>query len=217
MTPREHDDLRDLVLAGAQRIRPVDSYRRLASVGVAVLVVAAITAGVAGIVNLRGAGDDGSAAAPTQSSPAASPRPTAPASPRPTPTMPPEWCEPSDFPRASLPEAPLPAPGEKLTLKQDPCLTAQSLLGTYTWLESQGIDADLIQGFQSVAGIEPWTAPRADGSGNCILIRGDDRNSWGTIACDSTEAPATVERTVDASVLRFELENGAIAVEAVSP
>lgn len=215
MTPREHDDMRDLVLAGAQRIRSADSYRRLASVGVAVLVVAVITGGVAAIVNVRGAGD-GTAVAPTHSSPTASPRPTPLASPRPTPPVPPEWCEPSDFPRASLPEAALPAPGEHLTLEQDPCLTAKSLLGTFTWLESQGIDADLVQGFQSVAGIEPWTAPRADGSGNCILIRGNDRNSWGTIACDSTAVAATVERTVEDSVLRFDIENGAIAVNVVS-
>jgi len=135
----------------------------------------------------------------------------------PTPTMPPEWCEPADFPRASLAGAALPNPGEQLTLKPDPCLTAKSLLGTYTWLVDKGIDAALIQGFQSVAGIEPWTAPLTDGSGRCILIRADDRNGWGTIACDSTSSPATVERTAGSSTLRFTIGNDAIAVQSTPP
>ena len=157
MTPREHDDMRDLLLAGAQRIRPASSYRRLATVGVAVLIVAAVTGGVAAVVIGRGAPDDDVAVAPTHSSPTKSPVPTPFSSPSPTFTMPPEWCEPSDLPLASLPGAALPAPGEHLTLELDPCLTAKSLLGTYFSLEGQGIDADLIQGFESVAGIEPWT------------------------------------------------------------
>jgi hypothetical protein len=217
MTPQEHGDMRDLVLAGAQRIQPADSHHRLTAVGVAALIVVAIVGGVAAIVNGRGIIDDAPAVAPTHSTPTTLPPTTLPTSPSPTPTMPPEWCEPSQFPRASLSEAHLPAPGERLALEQDPCLTAKSLLGTYTWLEDQGIDADLIQGFQSIAGIEPWTAPLADGTGTCILIRGDDRNSWGTIACDSTGLPATVERTVDGLVLRFVIENGVIAVYATSP
>ncbi len=126
--------------------------------------------------------------------------------------MPPEWCEPSDFPRAWLPDATLPAPGEHIALAPDPCLSVKSLLGSYAWLEDQGIDADLIQGFQSVAGIEPWIAPLADGSGGCILIRADDRNGWGMIACDSPGAPAMIEQTVDGSTLRFVTENGVVGV-----
>lgn len=137
--------------------------------------------------------------------------------PGPTPTMPPEWCRPSDFPLASLTGAPLPAPGDHLTLELDPCLTVKSLLGSYAWLEDQGIDADLIQGFQSVAGIEPWIAPRADGSGSCILIRADNDNGWATIACDSLIVPARIERMVDGQALRFVTEDDAIAVYVASP
>ncbi|MDW4572209.1 hypothetical protein R8Z57_05380 [Microbacterium sp. M3] len=138
-------------------------------------------------------------------------------SPGPTPTMPPEWCEPADFPRRSLPEATLPARGDHLILQLDPCLTVKSLLGSYSWLESQLIDADLIQGFRNVAGIEPWIAPLADGTGRCILIRADTRNGWREIVCDAPDTPATVERTVDGSALQFRIENDAIAVYATPP
>ncbi|WP_109209149.1 MULTISPECIES: hypothetical protein [Microbacterium] len=132
-------------------------------------------------------------------------------------TMPPDWCEPREFPEASLDGAAAPAPGEHLTLPADPCLTAKSLLGSYSWLEDQGIDADQIQGFQAVAGIEPWTAPLADGTGHCILLRADDHNGWGKIACDTPGGSASVERTVDGASLRFSLERDAVVVYTLSP
>jgi len=213
MTPREHDDMRDLVLAGTQRIRPSRSYRRLAAVGVAVVVIAGVAGGVAAIVAGRDARDDSAPVGPTITSPPVPPAP----SPTPTPTMPPEWCEPKDFPQASLPQLPLPAPGETLVLPSDPCLTAKTLLGSYSWLEDQGIDADLIQGFQGVGGIESWTAPLADGSGACILIRAANHNGWGTIECDSAGTPAVVNETVQDTPLRFVIEDGAIVVRAPSP
>lgn len=205
MTPREHDDMRDLVLAGAQRIRPVLPTRRLASAVISVVIVAAITGGVAAMVNARVAPHEAPAVAPTDSSP------------QPWPAADPPACEPSNFPEASLPGIALPVPGGRVTLEEDPCLTVKSLLGSIPWLENQGIDAELIQGYESVADIQPWTAPLADGSGSCILIRGGDRNGWGPIACDSTSAPATVERTTDGSVLRFVIENDAITVYATAP
>ena len=133
-----------------------------------------------------------------------------------TPTMPPESCEPAEFPRASLPPADAPAPGEYLTLEPDPCLTVKSLLGWYMWLEEQGIDADLIQGFQSVAGLEPWIAPLADGSGRCIVM-GSSAGGSGAVACDSAGTPATMERSADGSVLRFVIDKNAIAVSAAAP
>lgn len=223
MTPREHDDMRDLVLAGAQRIRPARHYRRVASIGLAVIVVAAITGGVAAIINGRGAVDDGPVVAPTQVAPTESSTPRPMISPSPTPTMPPEWCEPVDFPEASLPQAATPAPGQRLVLQQDPCLTGKSLLGSYEGLENQGVDADLIQGFQRVAGItrylaiESWTAPLSDRSGMCILFRNDNGNGWQRFACDAPGAPATLTRTVNGTVLRFVIEDGAVVVYATSP
>ncbi|WP_203579382.1 hypothetical protein [Microbacterium hibisci] len=140
-----------------------------------------------------------------------------PMSPSPTPTMPPHWCKPAELPRASLPEAVLPAPEDRVILEPDPCLTARSLLGWGLWLEDQGIDSSLIQGFQSVAGLRPWIAPLADGSGRCIIVGWADGGGSGTVACDSAGVPATVERTADESVLRFLIEDGGIAVYAVSP
>ncbi|MDR7183016.1 hypothetical protein J2X85_000039 [Microbacterium trichothecenolyticum] len=136
--------------------------------------------------------------------------------PSPTPTMPPESCEPAEFPRASLPPADAPAPGVYLTLEPDPCLTVKSLLGWYMWLEEQGIDADLIQGFQSVAGLEPWIAPLADGSGRCIVM-GSSAGGSGAVACDSAGAAAKMERSADGSVLRFVIDKNAIAVSAAAP
>ncbi|MBW9111162.1 hypothetical protein JNB63_19805 [Microbacterium trichothecenolyticum] len=96
-------------------------------------------------------------------------------------------------------------------------MTAKSLLGSYTWLEDQGIDADLIQGFQSVGGVEPWTAPLADGSGDCILIRADDDNGWRDIACDSPGVPAEVERTVDGAILRLTIGVDGVVAQVTSP
>jgi len=135
----------------------------------------------------------------------------------PTPTVPPEWCTPTDLPRASLPGVALPAPGEHVTLQLDPCLTAKSLLGSYSWLKDQWINADLIQGFESVADIEPWIAPRTDGSGSCLLIRADDSNGWREISCDSPDAPATVERTLEGSTLHFVIENDRAVAYVTSP
>ena len=178
-------------------------------VGVAVLVVLLTGCAATSEADVRAASV--SPAKPSQEVSAESP--TLPGS---TPTMPPEWCKPAELPSASLPAAALPAPGEHLTLERDPCLTAQSLLGWGMWLEDQGIDSSLIQGFQSVAGLGPWTAPLADGSGRCIIVGSADGHSSGTVACDSAGVPATMERSAGDSVLRFVIENGAIAVYAAS-
>lgn len=47
MTPREHDDVRSLLLAGAQRIRPAASRRTILSAAVSLIVVAGVVGGVA--------------------------------------------------------------------------------------------------------------------------------------------------------------------------
>jgi hypothetical protein len=47
LTPREHSEMRDLVLAGTQRIRPAESHRtQLVAAGVALILVGAVTGGV---------------------------------------------------------------------------------------------------------------------------------------------------------------------------
>lgn len=47
LSPREHDELRDLVLAGTQRIRPAGVHRaQFAAAGVALVLVGAVTGGV---------------------------------------------------------------------------------------------------------------------------------------------------------------------------
>jgi len=211
MTPREHDDMRDLLMAGAERIRPAASRRAQVSAALAVAVVAGVIAVVATVTS-----NLGTDAEPAIDGP--SPTRTATQGPTPSRTLPPvaEGCEPRDFPRASLPAAPPPGPGGRLSLEPDPCLTAHSLLGSATWLEDQGIDTWAIQGFQGVADIEPWIADLKDGSGRCILLRADDHNGWGEIACDAGLVPASVERVVGDLVLRFEIEDDAVAVSATA-
>jgi hypothetical protein len=49
LTATEHSDLRDLVIAGAQRIRPARRARTVASVAVAVVLIAGLTGGAIGI------------------------------------------------------------------------------------------------------------------------------------------------------------------------
>ena len=177
--------------------------------GAALLVVVLLTGCAATEADVRAASV--SPATPSREVSAESP-----ISPRPTPTMPPEWCKPAELPRASLPAAALPSPGDHLTLELDPCLTARSLLGWGMWLEDQGIDSSRIQGFQSVAGLRPWTAPLADGRGRCIIMGSADGTGTGTVACDSAGVPATMERSAGGSLLRFVIENSAIAVYAAS-
>ena len=58
LSAREHDEMRDLVLAGTQRIRPAGSHRaQFVAVGVSLILVGAVTGGVI-TATLR---DDGSA------------------------------------------------------------------------------------------------------------------------------------------------------------
>jgi len=127
-----------------------------------------------------------------------------------------DGCEPADLPAASLPYAELPAPDAVLTPPPDPCLTAHSLLGSATWLEEHGVDSASVQGFQAVAGIEPWTASLNDGSGSCILLRRDDRNGFADVDCRSDGTAPSVEREVDGAVVRFSNEGGGVEVTVSS-
>lgn len=93
LSPREHTDMRDLVLAGAQRIKPAGAHRAaFAAAGVALVLVGVITGGALTAAGLFGSGPDvGPVASPsatvTSTTPVATPSalPTAPSA---TPDIP---------------------------------------------------------------------------------------------------------------------------------
>lgn len=83
LTPREHAEMRDLVLAGTQRIRPAGSHRaQLTAAAVALVLVGAVTGGAITTATLMGTQQD---AGPV-SSPAPTPTPTPSVTPTPSPT-----------------------------------------------------------------------------------------------------------------------------------
>lgn len=84
LTPREHDELRDLVLAGTHRIKPVGAHRmQIIAASVALVLVAGVTGGAVATASMLGS-------APVQpavtSTPAPSPSPTSLSSPSTSPT-----------------------------------------------------------------------------------------------------------------------------------
>ncbi|NLP83741.1 hypothetical protein HF576_07770 [Microbacterium sp. CFH 90308] len=85
LSPREHADMRDLVMAGAQRIRPVGKHRMQIVAGAAAFVLIAGIAGgaVATATLLRSDANPAPVATPTRSD---LPAPTVPATPTPAPT-----------------------------------------------------------------------------------------------------------------------------------
>lgn len=88
LTPREHTEMRDLVLAGAQRIRSEDRRRtRIVAGAVALALIGVVSGGAITTAALLGS-DARPAPAPTASrtEPEPSPRPTAEPTPTPTPT-----------------------------------------------------------------------------------------------------------------------------------
>ncbi len=210
LTPREHDDMRDLLLAGTQRIRPAGSHRFLISAGVAIVLIAGTVAGVTATA-LYGPRQDGSALSPR-------PAPTLTDEAAPTPA--PEPAEVIEVPgagtaarmRAVLP----PAPGTYLSLRQDPILDDRLILGTSASLDAQGIDVSSAHGFQSVDTIHPWTANLKDGSGKCILIRQNySTGGWSAIVCDAHGVPASVEREIDGALMRFTISGDAVDVYGI--
>ncbi|MGK3953597.1 hypothetical protein ACLKM7_14885 [Microbacterium sp. I2] len=87
LSPREHADMRDLVMAGAQRIRPVGRHRMQIVAGAAAFVLIAGIAGgaVATATLLRSNANPAPVATPTRSeSPAPSPSATPTSAPTPT-------------------------------------------------------------------------------------------------------------------------------------
>lgn len=89
LSPREHDDLRSTVLAGARRIKPVGAHRtQLIAASVALVLVAGVAGGAWATASLLGSGP-----VPAVTSP----------SPTPTSTPTPEPTEPSEpAPRAAV-------------------------------------------------------------------------------------------------------------------
>ncbi|MFH8250107.1 hypothetical protein ACH3VR_07060 [Microbacterium sp. B2969] len=205
MSPREHDDMRDLLIAGTQRIRPAVSRRAWVSVGIAAILVGATVGGVA----------TAALNTPRHGTPPASPAPSSTPTSTPIPTRTSDEVIPFD-PNAlepTLPDLAAPAEGTHVTPPPDPPQDARVMLGTRSWLDEQGIDFMSAQGFQRVAGIQAWTAPLTDGTGWCILIRKDfSGGGFSEVACDADGAPARVEREVDGALLRFTIVGDAIDV-----
>lgn len=95
LTPREHSEMRDLVLAGAQRIRPAGDRRvRIAAGAVALVLIGVVSGGAVTTAALLGS-DARPAPAPTVSETEPVPTPT----PTPTPT-------PEPAPEPTAPAAP---------------------------------------------------------------------------------------------------------------
>lgn len=215
LTPREHDDMRDLLLAGTQRIRPAVSRRAWLSAAVAIVLVAGAVGGVvATAVNIAPRGDARVASDPTATPP--------PAEPDPHPVMPDPGhvardpnstqIDPGEVMPTTTTVEP-PAPGAHLRLQPVPIYDDRLILGTASSLEAQGIDVPSAQGFQSVGSIHPWIANQKDGTGRCLLIRQDyDGGGWSEIVCDAGGVPASVEREVDGRTLLFTIVDGAVDV-----
>jgi hypothetical protein len=210
LSAREHDDMRDLLIAGTQRIRPAASHRARLSAGVAALLVAGTVAGVTATVFYTERQND------------------APANPSPTPVLT-EEVQPTPIAGEGevirvptggevtrLPAVFAPTPGSFLALPPDPVLNVRVLLGSGVWMVENGIDSGSAQGFQSVGAIHPWTADLQDGSGRCILIKSDYAGGgWSDVVCDAEGLPATLERELDGQTLVFTIGDHAVDVYAV--
>ncbi|WP_243076669.1 hypothetical protein [Microbacterium sp. SS28] len=116
-----------------------------------------------------------------------------------------------------LPAETLPAVGGQAILRPDPTLTWESLNGALTWVEDQGLEMRSLQGFQRAGTVQPWTAEKADGSGTCILLRTHDGSIFDQLGCESDVAPASVERALAGSILRFTIDGAAIVVSVEAP
>ncbi len=203
LTPREHDDMRDLLLAGTQRIRPAASHRAKIAAAFAVVLVAGTVGGITATALY--APERGDPPAAVEPSPALTPR--APIVTEPSDPTSPWWLT------ASVPP---PARGTHSSLDPVPGYDDQLILGSGIWLEAQGIDIASAQGFQSVGLIHPWIADMQHGGGQCILIRKDySTGGWSEVVCDTAGAAASVERRVDGVLLRFTIADGRIDVFAL--
>lgn len=111
MTPREHSEMRDSILAGAQRIHSAGQRRmQMIAASVAFVLVAGISGGAVATAALLGSGiDDGPVATPTET---AEPSPTA------TPTLTPE-----PTPEPTVPVTP-PAPAQAVVAFGSECENA---------------------------------------------------------------------------------------------
>jgi len=220
LTPREHDDMRDLLLAGTQRIRPASAPRARIAAGAALVLVAATIGGVAATAQFTAHRIE----QPVGPSPSPTPRVIIPFdaghAPEETPPLEPSgvgqeiWTPHGDVTR--LPAASPPTAGTHLALPKDPVLTIRALLGLGAWLDENGFDSATAQGYQSVWRVSPWTAELADGSGTCLLMRADYAGGgWSEAVCDGPGAPAVIEREVDGRLLRFTVDGDVVDVYAM--
>ncbi len=211
LTPREHDDMRDLLIASTQRIRPAKSSRVRVSTAVAIVLVAGAVGGVATAALNTGRQDGspvGGDPTPTITQPNPAISDPGPAVPAPDSTE----IEPGEVMPTTTTVA-APAEGTHLSLQPVPIYDNRLILGTGNSLDSQGIDVRSAQGFQSVGLIHPWIADLKDQTGQCILIRRDYvTGGWTEIVCDENGVPASVEREVDGALLRFTITGDVVDV-----
>lgn len=220
LTPREHDDMRELLIAGTQRIRPARSNRVRISTALAIVLVAGAVGGVA--TAALNAGRDGARVggepapgitepSPTDTEPDPAIRDPGPSVPAPDSTE----MDPGEVMPTTTTVDP-PAPGTHMSLEPVPIYDNRLILGTSNSLDAQGVDTRSAQGFQSVGHIHPWIADLKNGEGQCILIRNNyTTGGWSEIVCDEDGQPASVEREVDGALLRFTIVDDGIQVYGV--
>jgi hypothetical protein len=229
LTRREHDDMRDLLMAGTQRIRPATS-RRLRIAGLVAVVLVAATVGAVTATALSG-DRLGAPAGPPSPGVTHAPTPSHAPTQAPAPSQTPVLAQPTPMSATGedvegvgghwtrLPAIFPPAPGTHIVLEPDPVLTSRRfILGTSVALDEQGIDVESAHGLQSVDSLHPWIADLKDGTGKCILMRTDYRTGgWSDVVCDAPGVPAVVvrERERDGALLRFTIVGDAIDVYGV--
>jgi len=208
MTPREHNDMRDLLLASTQRIRPTGARRALIAASLALILVGGVVGAIAATAL--------NASSQVASSPTGEPTTTVACTPSATPSATPLADGPYNVTRQ--PSVPLPEAGGHVTLQPDPGLTGSNLLGALEWAIDRGLDVTTLQGFRRAGTFEPWTAKTSDGCGSCILIgTGGGGLVWDQLACEYNGVPPSVERPVDGSVLRFTVDGEVSDVYAKEP
>jgi hypothetical protein len=192
LTPRERSELRDLVLAGAQRIRPADRRRsRIAAGAIALVLVGAVGGGAVTTAALLGS-DARPAPTTSRTEPAPTPTPTPTPTPEPTPEPTPQPTAP-----AAPPEGVTPFAGDCAAALDEASVEAVAgidmMLSDYRWRTGAddvlgGIDCVWVSdGVYLAATAHLFAYPEA--------VVGEDLRAGTPTGCASIEDGARVECT----------------------